>query len=286
VASTSCIIFAVQNTSKQEFEGKRVLEVGSFQVAGTGSLRPIIESWNPAEYIGIDILMGAGVDMILNAEDVVKGFGKESFDVIVSTEVLEHVEDWRRVISNLKNACKPHGFVVISTRSFGYGYHAYPYDFWRYELEDIQEIFSDCEILALKSDPQSPGIFAKVRKPGDFVENDLSDYELYSVVVGKRCKRLARNDIRRLRLIPFLMKENVRRALKYCLYLFTRGTYRVVLIRESSAHEKTLVHFHKTDLDFCQTQSRLRTRRFLAFPVHFWLYPDQGRALEQFGSVV
>lgn len=238
MANVSCIVFAVINVSREEVKEKRIIEVGSYDVAG--SLRPIIESWKPAEYIGIDLEMGPGVDIVLKAEDITREFGKESFNMVISTEVLEHVRDWREVISNIKNVCKPHGIMLISTRSFGYGYHAYPYDFWRYELEDMKEIFSDCEILALEKDPQSPGVFIKAKKPGGFVERDLSDYELYSIVLGKRCKEVTDKALRNFNLVRSLLKEKLIKVFKYVLYSFTGGAYRIVLIRESSAHEKAL----------------------------------------------
>jgi len=36
------------------------------------------------------------------AENLIKRFGPESFDVVIATELLEHVIDWRRVINNMK----------------------------------------------------------------------------------------------------------------------------------------------------------------------------------------
>ncbi len=150
----SCIVFGAKYLSKDEVKGKKVLEVGSYDV--NGSLRPIIESWEPAEYIGVDIEEGPGVDVICNADNIVEHFGKETFDIVISTELLEHVWDWRRVISNIKNICKSNGIILITTRSYGFPYHAYPYDFWRYELEDMKNIFSDCELMVLENDFQAP----------------------------------------------------------------------------------------------------------------------------------
>ena len=184
MCKTSCITFGAKNLNKKEIQGQLVIDVGSYDV--NGSLRPIIESWEPAKYVGIDIEKGPGVDIICNAEDIVRKFGKESFDVVISTELLEHVKDWKSVISNIKNVCKPNGTILITTRSHGFRYHAYPYDFWRYELEDMNNIFSDCEILVLEKDSQAPGIFLKAKKPNAFIEKDLSDYQLYSIVADKR----------------------------------------------------------------------------------------------------
>jgi len=186
MCNASCIIFGATNLTIDQVKGKRVLEVGSYDV--NGSLRPIIESWAPLEYIGVDIEEGPGVDLVCDVDDIVDRFGKESFDIVISTELLEHVRDWKKVISNIKNVCKQNGIMLITTRSYGFPYHAYPNDFWRFELLDLENIFSDCIIEKLEQDRAHPGVFIKARKSNDFLEKNLSDYELYSMIADKRVK--------------------------------------------------------------------------------------------------
>jgi len=100
--------FFIENVRPEEFKDKRILEVGSKYV--NGSVRPLIERFmQPKEYIGIDIEPGKYVDVVLPAEKLVKHFGSESFDVVISTETLEHVKDWRKVITNMKDVLKPRG---------------------------------------------------------------------------------------------------------------------------------------------------------------------------------
>ncbi len=184
----SCIIFGAKNLAKEEIKGKTVIEVGSYDV--NGSLQPLFKSYSPAEYIGADFVKGPGVDVVCNAEKLVKKFGKHRFDIVISTEMMEHVRDWKKVISNLKNVCKPGGTILITTRSKGFAYHAYPHDYWRYEIEDMKEIFSDCEILNLEKDPEASGVFIKARKPADFNEKNLSEYQLYNILADKRVKEI------------------------------------------------------------------------------------------------
>lgn len=190
----SCIIYAVKSLTENEISGRKVLEIGSYDV--NGSLRPLIESWNPEDYIGVDIEKGPGVDLICDAEDIVRKFGIEKFDVIIATELLEHVLNWKKVISNIKNLCKPNGIIIITTRSYGYTYHGAPHDYWRYELEDFKQIFSDCNIKSLEKDYQHPGIFAKIKKPKKFVEKDLSDYKLYNIISNKKVIKISNKDFR------------------------------------------------------------------------------------------
>lgn len=183
MCTRNCIYFGAVSITKDEVEHKKIIEVGSIDI--NGSLRPIYEYWNPAQYVGIDIEYGPGVDIVCDAEDILERFGENSFDIVVSTELLEHVKNWRKVISNMKNICKPDGIILITTRSQGYLYHGYPYDFWRYEIQDMKHIFSDCKIVKIENDKE-PGVLLKIIKPANFIENDLSNYKLFSFIENKR----------------------------------------------------------------------------------------------------
>lgn len=198
MCDASCIIFCAKNLVRDEIKGKRILEVGSHDV--NGSVRSLIELWGePAEYIGVDINKGPCVDIVCNAEDIVNRFGKESFDVVISTDLVEHTKDWRTVISNIKNACKPNGLIVVTTANAGFPYHGFPYDFWRYELADLKNIFADCEVLRVEEDAKLSEVYIKVRKPLNFTQKDLSNYELYSIVIGKKAMDVADKDFEKFK---------------------------------------------------------------------------------------
>jgi SAM-dependent methyltransferase len=202
------IVFGVTSFTPDEIKGKTVLEVGSLDV--NGSLQPIFKSWKPKKYVGADIEMGPGVDVVVSGEDLMTKFKPESFDVVISTETMEHVRDWRKVISNLKAVCKPEGTIVVTTRSLGFFFHAYPYDFWRYEVADMKKIFEDCTICKLESDPQNPGVFIKVKKPKNFKEKDLSNLKLHSMVANKRIKDVSDKDFKTVYYRRLIAKEKLK----------------------------------------------------------------------------
>jgi len=181
------ITFAALNFRKDEIQNKKIIEVGSRDV--NGSVRALLESYDPKKYIGVDFTMGPSVDIVCDAENLLNVFESNSFDVVISTEVLEHVQNWKKVVSNFKRLTAPGGLLYISSRSKGFPYHAYPFDFWRYETEDIREIFSDCTVSMLEKDPEI-GFFAKIKKPIHFEEKDLSSYELYSIISDRRVREL------------------------------------------------------------------------------------------------
>ena len=188
------VVFAATHLQREEVAGRRVIEVGARNV--NGSLRPMLEAWKAAEYVGVALEPGPGVDVIASAEQLVATFGEGRFDVLVSSEVIEHVRDWRAVLSNCKRVHAPGGLILITTRSPGYPNNAFPHDFWRYDQADMRVLFADFELLALQDDPTRPGVFLKARKPLEWVEADMSGHALYSVVTGSRVPALAPEDFR------------------------------------------------------------------------------------------
>ncbi|MFX0186837.1 MAG: methyltransferase domain-containing protein [Candidatus Hodarchaeota archaeon] len=192
MCNVSGMLFFINNANIDEFQGKRVIEIGSKYVNGT--VRPFIEKYlKPKEYIGVDIEPGRSVDIILPAENIVEYFGKESFDILISTELMEHVKDWKLIVKNFKDILIKDGLIYITTRSRGFPFHGHPFDFWRYELEDIREIFSDFEIILLNKDHSSPGVFFKAKKPKDYTPNNIDHIELYSILLRKRIKFIPNN---------------------------------------------------------------------------------------------
>lgn len=158
-------------------QGKRILEVGSLDV--NGSPRAIIFSLGPSEYVGIDIEAGKGVDKVCDARELERIFGRDSFDVVLSTEMLEHVEDWKTVISQMKRVVKQGGYLCVTTRSPGFPYHPHPVDCWRFTRDDFRAIFRDFDVIALEDDlPGSPGVFGYFVKPCPFYEASLVDLSM------------------------------------------------------------------------------------------------------------
>lgn len=192
MCNKACLAYGQARLTEPDIRGKRVLDVGARDV--NGSLRPFVETLGPATYVGVDIEPGPGVDEVVNAEDLVERFGPEEFDVVICTEVLEHVRDWRSVISNLKRLVAPGGVLLVTTRSIGFPYHAFPHDFWRFEPDDMRAIFSDFEVENVEADPGRPGVFMTARRRDTFAERDLRDHELYSMARGGRVKELGRTE--------------------------------------------------------------------------------------------
>ena len=211
------VLFGVQHLTPAEVKGQRTLEVGSLDV--NGSWRTFLTAWQPAEYVGVDIVPGPGVDRLVAVEDLVNVFGEKSFDLVVATELLEHVFDWRAAVSNLKRVIGDNGKLLLTTRSRGFPYHGYPDDFWRYEKDDLKKIFADLSIEALEIDSSAPGVFLKARKPLKFKEIDLATYQLYSLITGSRIVDLKPADRQTPRYLALFLKGNIKKLISRTFWL-------------------------------------------------------------------
>jgi len=199
--------WASRNVSASLVKGKRILEVGSYDV--NGSLRYLLSMLEPKEYTGSDIMAGPGVDLVCPAHSLMEHFGKESFDLVVSTSTLEHIREWKTALSNIKNVCKSGGYMIVTAPS-RWPFHEYPYDFWRFGMKDFQEIFKDCKILKLDKDPQRMAqVYAVIHKPKGFKERDLSDYKLYSVITNKRVNSISDGDLKTIRFKRLLLQNKI-----------------------------------------------------------------------------
>jgi len=176
----SCLAFGQTMLFGLDLRGKYVLDVGALNI--NGSLRPHVEELSPLEYVGIDIVPGPGVDREMRAENLLAEFGPDLFALVICTEMLEHVEDWRAVIHNIKDVCAPGGTIILTTRSTGFPLHEHPADFWRFEDYHMHVIFGDCEDVIVCRDTQAPGVFVRARKPHGFAGRDLTNCPALAIV--------------------------------------------------------------------------------------------------------
>lgn len=186
MCNAACVAFVAAALPPDAVAGRGVLEIGSRDV--NGSVRTLIEPY-AGSYVGVDVVAGPGVDRVVPAERLVDEFGPEGFDIVVSTEMLEHVKDWRSAVSNMKRVLVPGGRLVLTTRSDGFPYHGYPHDYWRYDVDDFARIFADLHIETLEPDTSEPGVFIIATRPASFTEIDLADVAVVSVITDRRRAR-------------------------------------------------------------------------------------------------
>lgn len=131
------------------------LEVGSLDV--NGNVR-----WSfTGPYIGIDFRDGPNVDKVMNAHNL--EFDNESFDVVVSTEMIEHDSAFWISLAEMGRVLKKGGFLIITTRGNGFPEHGFPEDYWRF-MPNSAKLLTDlagCRLETTLPDPDwgQPGIY-------------------------------------------------------------------------------------------------------------------------------
>lgn len=182
MCNESSVLFVARSLSPGQVLGASIVEFGS---RGFG-VRYLLETWNPKEYVGVDLAAGPGVDVVDDVTRSLSRFGPSRFDIVISTEMLEHVRDWKAAVNSMKAICKPDGRVILTTRSPGFPYHAAPFDFWRFDPADLRSAFSDFAVLSVEKDPLAPGVFLTAGKPASYAEKNLATVQAYSIPLGKR----------------------------------------------------------------------------------------------------
>ena len=103
-----------------------IIEIGSCDV-GSGSYRPLFMSPN-WRYVGCDLVRGPNVDVVSRGP---YDFGiGEKYDVVVSGNCLEHVENPFMWVKEVERITKPNGLLCIIT-PYSIGPHRFPVDCWR-----------------------------------------------------------------------------------------------------------------------------------------------------------
>lgn len=88
--------------------------------------------------ISVDVDPSRNPDMIADAHNL--PFNDEEFEIIICTEVLEHVRDPQKVIDECYRVLKKGGKLLLTTR-FVYPLHDAPNDLWRFTRPNLKFLF-------------------------------------------------------------------------------------------------------------------------------------------------
>lgn len=103
--------------------------------AGMSQLDPRIKT--------LEIEDGPGIDLVGSVEDIPSD--DNQFDLIVTQEVLEHVEAPFTAMKEIYRVLKPGGLAYIQL-PFVIGYHPCPHDYWRFTHEGMQALASSANL--------------------------------------------------------------------------------------------------------------------------------------------
>lgn len=138
------------------------LEVGSMNVNGT------VRQFFTGPYWGVDVAPGPGVDQVEDAEELVEM--PAFYDVVISTEALEHVDRPWKAVAEMARVCVPDGHVIITARGYDergcWEPHSWPNDVTRFSERGMRVLAEDAGLMVqeIAADPEGPGFFLYARK--------------------------------------------------------------------------------------------------------------------------
>ena len=116
--------------------------------AGSAKYRNIIKK-KSSEYVTLDVIPGENIDIVGDVLDL--PFEDESFNTIISTQVLEHVEKPWIMVKEVRRVLKKNGICIL-TAPFLIPYHADPHDYFRYTTEGIKSLLRNENFEVLECD--------------------------------------------------------------------------------------------------------------------------------------
>ena len=120
----------------------RTLDLG----AGTAKYKPDILPFT-STYTTYDFIQGPHIDVVGDVHEL-KAFPNESFDTVICTEVLEHVQEPWRVIEEIARVLAPNGRCILTT-PFLLPFHADPHDYYRYTIEGAAHLFERTGLVVI-----------------------------------------------------------------------------------------------------------------------------------------
>jgi SAM-dependent methyltransferase len=99
-------IIKVKERFPEYFERKKVLEVGSQNI--NGSVR---SHFFNCDYMGIDLGEAPGVDVVVSIVDY---NAPNVYDVVISSEMLEHCKEWEEALKQMYINTKPGGIFILT----------------------------------------------------------------------------------------------------------------------------------------------------------------------------
>jgi len=107
--------------------------------------------------VALDIRRGNGVQIIGDTQAL--GIADATFDVVLCTEVLEHLPEPQQAVDEMFRVLKPGGQLLLTTR-FLFPIHDAPHDYFRYTKYGLRHLLRRFEILELHEETDAVGTLA------------------------------------------------------------------------------------------------------------------------------
>ena len=150
--------------------GLTVLDVG----CGEKPYLPLFEGI-ASSYVGVDAVQTPGADFVSPAESL--PLPNDSFDILISTQVLEHVDDPAACLSEMFRVLAPGGTLLLSTHGT-FLYHPDPpessRDYWRWTHSGlVRQVEASGDWIEVRIRPQGEFVATLGYLLGQFLDEAL-----------------------------------------------------------------------------------------------------------------
>ena len=114
--------------------GARVLDYG----CGTAPYRPLVDQF-ASDYLQADLAANPSATIHIHPTTGQIGLPDASVDIVLSTQVLEHVPAPAEYLAEARRITRPDGLLILSTHGF-WKYHPDPTDFWRWTASGLHRL--------------------------------------------------------------------------------------------------------------------------------------------------
>lgn len=131
----------------------KVLDVGSAMVQKDktiNSYRSIILN-DFADYTGLDLEPGKNVDIVVKDPYDWKEIKDNTYDIVISGQMLEHSEFFWKAFEEMARVLKPGGYMCVIVPKYHLT-HRYPVDCWRFLPDGMRALAKYAKIKCLFAD--------------------------------------------------------------------------------------------------------------------------------------
>jgi len=114
------------------------------------------KTWFPNR-VAIDIFARPGIAVVTDAQRL--GLASEAFDIVLCTEVLEHVPEPQAAIDEMFRVLKPGGTLILTTR-FLFPIHDAPHDYFRFTKYGLRHLTRRFEAVVVEEETSTMGALA------------------------------------------------------------------------------------------------------------------------------
>ena len=137
------VLIDILSKYKSQIKNAIVLDYG----CGNSPYRPLLEKAGIKDYLTADLPGNDKAGLILGKNGAIP-CPDAQMDVVLSSQVLEHVADPQKYLSECHRVLKENGILILSTPAI-WRYHPDPEDFWRWTSAGLKKILENHGFILL-----------------------------------------------------------------------------------------------------------------------------------------